>query len=146
MPRLRPQRTLLEERQNVVMNANIVIIARAFVRVQLWKILSSFFFDWFTTPCPLLTSTTHSLSAHEIQRVVGHRRYQPIWEMVHDLRDVMGKRDGKHIRLGNVETGEDFFPTAMSEAPKGEKQNAGAESQSKDQGACDGTKHRSRQV
>ena len=41
----------------------------------------------------LLTSTNKSISVKEMQRQLGHKRYQPIWEMMHKLRSVMGERD-----------------------------------------------------
>jgi hypothetical protein len=41
----------------------------------------------------LLTGTKKSFSAKEVQRQLGHKRYQPIWEMLHKLRAVMGLRD-----------------------------------------------------
>ena len=50
---------------------------------------------WFVA-MHLLTATKGSFSAAEIQRQLGHKRYQPIWEMVNKLRDVMGKRDDKY--------------------------------------------------
>ena len=31
------------------------------------------------------------------------KRYQPVWEMVHKLRDVMGKRDARYNLHGDVE-------------------------------------------
>src|SRR5690606_2540333 len=37
----------------------------------------------------LLTATKGSFSAAELQRQLGHKRYQPIREMVNKLRDVM---------------------------------------------------------
>jgi hypothetical protein len=43
-----------------------------------------------------------------MQRQLGHKRYQPIWEMMHKLRDVMGKRDNKYTLLGGVEVDEGF--------------------------------------
>ena len=49
--------------------------------------------DWFAAMF-LLTATKRAISAKEIQRQIGRKRYQPVWEMVHKLRDVMGKRDG----------------------------------------------------
>ena len=39
----------------------------------------------------------------ELQHQFGHKCYQPIWEMVHELRNVMGKHDGKCTLDGNVE-------------------------------------------
>ena len=43
----------------------------------------------------LLTSTKKSFSVSELQRQLGHKRYQPIWEMHKKLSDIMGKRDSK---------------------------------------------------
>lgn len=59
----------------------------------------------------LLTSTKKSFSASEIQRQLGHKRYQPIWELLHKLRSVMGKRDSEYKLLGSVELDEGFFST-----------------------------------
>jgi len=39
----------------------------------------------------LLTSTKKSFSAKELQRQLGHKRYQPVWHMAHKLRETMGK-------------------------------------------------------
>ena len=44
-----------------------------------------------------------------------HKRYQPIWEMVNLLSDVMGKRDNEFKLSGQMELDEDFFTTKMSE-------------------------------
>lgn len=88
------------------------------------------FLYWFKA-MHLLTSTKHSFSALELQRQLGHKRYQPIWEMLHKLRDVMGKRDGKYILAGQVEIDEGFFSTAIPEGKKKEKLKAGAGSQAK---------------
>ncbi len=41
----------------------------------------------------LITSTKKTFSAKEIQRQLGHKRYEPIWAMMHKLRLVMGIRD-----------------------------------------------------
>ena len=49
-------------------------------------------FDWFVAMF-LIVSTKRSISALEVQRRLGRKRYQPVWEMMHKLRDVMGKRD-----------------------------------------------------
>ena len=56
---------------------------------------------WFTA-IHLITATKKTFSALEMQRQLGHKRYQPIWEMMHKLRSVMGTRDDKlglfHLR------------------------------------------------
>ena len=46
------------------------------------------------------------------------KRYQPVWEMVHKLRDVMGKRDARYNLHGDVEIDEGFFSTETPEAQK----------------------------
>lgn len=56
----------------------------------------------------LLTATKHSFSALELQRQLGHKRYQPIWEMIHKLRSIMGMRDGKYTLKGDIEIDEGF--------------------------------------
>ena len=33
------------------------------------------------------------LSATELQRQLGHKRYEPIWFMMHMIRKAMGNRD-----------------------------------------------------
>ncbi len=37
--------------------------------------------NWFATMF-LLTATKRTISAREIQRQLGRKRYQPVWEMV----------------------------------------------------------------
>jgi transposase-like protein len=67
----------------------------------------------------LLTSTKKSFSAKEIQRQLGHSRYQPIWHMVHKLRQAMGKRDDEYVLAGRIELDEGYF---SAEAPQAEKE------------------------
>ena len=66
----------------------------------------------------LLTSTKKSFSAKELQRQLGHKRYHPIWHMLHKLREAMGKRDGEYVLAGRMELDEVYFST---ETPKEEK-------------------------
>lgn len=73
--------------------------------------------DWFAAMF-LLTATKRAISTKEIQRQIGRKRYQPVWEMVHKLRDVMGKRDGGYPLHGDMEIDEGFFST---ETPEGQK-------------------------
>ena len=79
----------------------------------------------------LLTATKHTFSAAELQRQLGHKRYQPIWELLHKLRSVMGKQDDKHTLCGNIEVDEGFFTTEIPDEQKSEKLKAGAGSQRK---------------
>lgn len=57
----------------------------------------------------LLTSTKKTFSAAELQRQLGHNRYQPIWELLHKLRSVMGQRDAEYTLSGSIELDEGFF-------------------------------------
>lgn len=88
------------------------------------------FMYWFIA-MHLLTATKTSFSASELQRQLGHKRYQPIWELLHKLRSVMGKRDDKYTLSGNIELDEGFFTTFIPEYQKYEKLKAGAGSQKK---------------
>ena len=79
----------------------------------------------------LLTATKKSISAAELQRQIGHKRYQPIWELMHKLRSVMGERDDKYTLKGCIELDEGFFSTEIPKEKKNEKLKAGAGSQRK---------------
>lgn len=68
-------------------------------------------FQYWFIAMHLLSCTKKSFSAKEIQRELGHNRYQPIWEMAHKIRSVMGLRDDRYT-LGNViELDDGFFET-----------------------------------
>ena len=67
---------------------------------------------WFTA-MHLLTSTTKTFSAAEMQRQLGHKRYQPIWEMMHKLRSVMGQRDGEYGLMDAIEMDKGYFATEV---------------------------------
>ena len=79
----------------------------------------------------LLTSTKKSFSTEEIRRQLGHKRYQPIWEMVCKLRDVMGKRDERYRLTGSVELDEGFFTVELQEEEKNKPLKRGRGSQRK---------------
>ena len=79
----------------------------------------------------LLTSTKKSFSTAEIRRQLGHKRYQPIWEMICKLRDVMGKRDERYLLTGSVELDEGFFTIERPEYGKDEPLKKGRGSQRK---------------
>ena len=46
------------------------------------------FQHWFMAMV-LISSTKKSFSAKEVQRQLGHKKYQLIWEKMHKLRSVM---------------------------------------------------------
>jgi hypothetical protein len=79
----------------------------------------------------LLTGTKNSFSAAELKRQLGHKRYQPIWELLHKLRSSMGKRDDQYTICGNIEFDEGFFTTEIEESEKDKPLKAGAGSQRK---------------
>jgi hypothetical protein len=76
----------------------------------------------------LMSATKKGFSALEMQRQIGHKRYQPIWALMHKLRMSMANRDEKHLLKGEIELDEAFF-TAMSEEKSDEPQKRGAGSQ-----------------
>jgi len=79
----------------------------------------------------LLTSTKKSFSALELQRQLGHRFYEPIWEMLHKLRQVMGKRDGEYELSGVIELDDGFFSTIKPEKENDNPLKRGRGSQKK---------------
>ena len=70
-----------------------------------------------------------SLSAKEIQRQLGHKRYDPIWLMMHKLRFVMGLRDDEYLLTDSIEIYEGFFETVNKGLSKGEVLKRGRGSQ-----------------
>jgi hypothetical protein len=79
----------------------------------------------------LLTSTKKSFSAKELQRQLGHKRYQPVWHMAHKLREAMGKRDGEYVLAGRIELDEGYFSTEVSQEDKDKPLKRGRGSQKK---------------
>ena len=79
----------------------------------------------------LLTSTKKSFSAKEIQRQLGHKRYHPVWHMVHKLRQAMGKRDGEYILAERIELDDGYFSTEVPEGEKAKPLKRGRGSQKK---------------
>jgi hypothetical protein len=77
----------------------------------------------------LLTATKKSFSAKELQRQLGHNRYEPIWAMLHKIRLVMGLRDDKYNLSGEIELDEGFFETVDKDRDKNEPLKRGRGSQ-----------------
>lgn len=88
------------------------------------------FRTWFIA-MHLLTATKHTFSALELQRQLGRKRYQPVWEMMHKLRTVMGQRDSEYFLTYSVELDEAFFTTTTPKDKKGQKLNGGSGSERK---------------
>lgn len=61
-----------------------------------------------------MSATKKGVSALEMQRQLGHKRYRTVWIMMHEIRSSMGKRDGKHTLEGSIELDEGYFEIATS--------------------------------
>jgi hypothetical protein len=57
----------------------------------------------------LMCVTKKGFSAMEVQRLIGHKRYEPIWLMLHKIRISMGNRDDGYLLDGYIEKDEGFF-------------------------------------
>jgi len=57
----------------------------------------------------LMSLTKKGFSALEMQKLVGHKRYEPIWLMMQKIRISMGTRDEKYNLDGFIEMDEGFF-------------------------------------
>ena len=66
-------------------------------------------FQYWMLCIELMTLSKKSFSALEMQRMIGHKRYEPIWLMMHKIRRVMSKRDEKYQLDGCLEFDEGFF-------------------------------------
>jgi len=86
-------------------------------------------FQYWFIAMHLITSTKKSFSAKEIQRQLGHKRYEPIWAMVHKLRSVMGLRDDTYQLKEEIELDEGFFETVSITRDKSEPLKRGRGSQ-----------------
>ena len=85
---------------------------------------------WFVA-IHLLTSTKKTFSASELQRQLGHSNYNPIWAMLHKLRQAMGKRDSEYSLKEVIELDEGFFSTEIDEDEKDKPLKRGRGSQKK---------------
>jgi len=90
------------------------------------------FIYWFTA-MHLITSTKKSISAKELQRQLGHNRYEPIWTMLHKLRLVMGYRYMNYTLADELELDEGYFETVSIKRDKSEplKRGRGSQRQTK---------------
>jgi hypothetical protein len=49
----------------------------------------------------LMSVTRKDFFAKEIQKQLGLKRYEPVWQMTHKLRRAMGNRDARYTLEGN---------------------------------------------
>jgi flagellar hook-associated protein FlgK len=73
-----------------------------------------------------MSATKKGISACEMQRRLGHKRYTTIWTLMHRIRKAMGQRDDRYQLVGTVEFDEGFFEVAT---PENTKLKRGKESQ-----------------
>ena len=91
---------------------------------------------WFAA-MHFLTVNKKSFSAKSIQEELGHKRYEPIWAMLHKLRVVMGVRDAKYQLTEWIELDEGFFEKVNDaketedKEPSESKRGRGSEKQAK---------------
>jgi len=77
---------------------------------------------WLTTMA-FLTATKKSISAKELQRQLGHKRYEPIWFMLQKLRLVMRHRDSQYQLTDSIELDEGFVSTSDRREDKEDNEN-----------------------
>lgn len=59
----------------------------------------------------LMSSTKKGFSAHEMRRQIGHKRYEPIWNMMHKIRRAMGNGMRDLSLKGMVELDDAYVTT-----------------------------------
>ena len=85
---------------------------------------------WFITMA-FMTYSKKGISAKELQRQLGYKRYEPVWLMMHKIRAAMGKRDDRYELEGMIEFDEGYFETATKESDKQHlKRGRGSQKQS----------------
>ena len=77
----------------------------------------------------MLSATRKTFSANEIQNQLRHEIYEPIWNMLHKIRIVMGKRDSRYKLTEFIEIDEGFFETINTDIHKDTKLKRGRGSQ-----------------
>lgn len=59
------------------------------------------------------------ISASELQRQLGYKRYETVWKLMHKIRSAMGQRDSRYGLSGMIEFDEAYFITETSAKDKG---------------------------
>ena len=65
-----------------------------------------------------MTDLKKGISAKELQRQLGQKRYYSIWCLMHKIRKAMGLRDAKYILNGEIELDEGYYSVASNEDVK----------------------------
>jgi transposase-like protein len=69
------------------------------------------FYKWYLCMAYMI-GTKKGISATEMQRQLGHKRYRTVWVLMHKIRSGMGKRDCKYVLEGTIELDEGYFEVA----------------------------------
>lgn len=89
------------------------------------------FHYWFIT-LHLMTATKKGFSSLEIKRQLGHKRYEPIFRMMHKIRMAMGKRDDQYTLKDMVELDDAYIETCTDHREKEHlKRGKGSQRQTK---------------
>jgi len=65
-----------------------------------------------------MAATKKGLSACELQRQLGHKRYDTVWSLMHRIRNAMGNRDNQYTLEGMIEFDEAYFEKATPDGIK----------------------------
>ena len=76
----------------------------------------------------LMSMTKKGISAKEMQKQLGQKRYEPVWAMMHKIRTAMGCRDAMYGLVGELEFDEGYFTHGIR---RGSKPKRGKGSQNK---------------
>lgn len=80
----------------------------------------------------ILASSKKPVSALEVQRLLGHKFYEPVWAMLHKLRVSMGHRDASYKLKDFVEADDAQFEVSKTkEETRNNKRGAGSKGKAK---------------
>tara|TARA_B100000780_G_C20821487_1_gene326386 strand:- start:289 stop:519 length:231 start_codon:yes stop_codon:yes gene_type:complete len=65
-----------------------------------------------------MTATKKGFSAKEVQKQIGMKRYEPVWQAMHKIREVIGLRDDQYKLTDILELDDGFFESSTSESTK----------------------------
>lgn len=89
-------------------------------------------FQYWYLSLHLMTATKKGLSALELQRQIGHKRYEPIFRMMHKIRSAMGKRDDRYLLKDMIELDDAYIETCTEKQEKTNlKRGKGSQRQTK---------------
>jgi DNA-directed RNA polymerase subunit RPC12/RpoP len=72
---------------------------------------------WYLTMA-FMSFSKKGISAAELQRQLGHPKYDTVWRLMHRIREAMGKRDALYQLEGEIEFDDGYFEKATSKHVK----------------------------